>query len=399
LCPRGPPPSVLATLPRIPLASALCHHAQHDAQLDYYGKKLATCSSDRTVRIYDVQEGTGVRVQVAELKGHEGPVWQCAWAHPQFGVLLASCSYDRKVCVWKEQAPNQWVRVYLYEGCDLSANCIAWAPAEFGLVLAVASADTTVSILTHQADDSWTASKIDAHQIGVNSVSWAPAYEPGALVASAVAGGGGAPAPSSARIVTGGCDNLVKVWRHDPDTQSWSHEATLSEHADWVRDVAWAPVVSSPAAVVASCSQDGVVLIWSRDAVSGQWSKTALPKFETAVWKVSWSLTGGILAVSTGDNKVRHRARRARRRGPQGWQWDGPARPSGLRGSDSRGPVPLADVCTLRCVASRRAALRCVDLHRAQVSLWQESLMGDATSPQGKWTQIGSVHDGQAVQG
>lgn len=27
---------------------------QHDAQLDYYGKRLATCSSDRTVKVYDV---------------------------------------------------------------------------------------------------------------------------------------------------------------------------------------------------------------------------------------------------------------------------------------------------------------------------------------------------------
>ena len=28
---------------------------------------------------------------------HEGPVWQVSWAHPMFGNLLASCSYDRKV--------------------------------------------------------------------------------------------------------------------------------------------------------------------------------------------------------------------------------------------------------------------------------------------------------------
>ena len=28
---------------------------------------------------------------------HEGPVWQVAWAHPKFGSILASCSYDRKV--------------------------------------------------------------------------------------------------------------------------------------------------------------------------------------------------------------------------------------------------------------------------------------------------------------
>ena len=27
---------------------------QHDSQLDYYGRRLATCSSDRTVKIFDV---------------------------------------------------------------------------------------------------------------------------------------------------------------------------------------------------------------------------------------------------------------------------------------------------------------------------------------------------------
>lgn len=295
----APDPACARAPPAAPLPAA----AQHDAQLDYYGKKLATCSSDRTIRVYDVQEGTGQRVQVAELKGHEGPVWQVAWAHPQFGVLLASCSYDRKVCVWKEQAPHHWVRVYLYDGHDSSVNALAWAPAELGLVLACASADTHVSILTHQADDSWTSTKIPAHQIGVNGVSWAPAYEPAALVASA-----GAQLPTSAQLVTGGCDNLVKIWQHDPATQEWSLSATLAEHTDWVRDVAWAPIASSPASVVASCSQDGRVLIWTRDATTGQWTHAQLPPFDSAVWKVSWSLTGGILAVSTGDNKVRARA-------------------------------------------------------------------------------------------
>ncbi len=31
---------------------------QHDAQMDYYGKRLATCSSDRTVKIFEVVNGT-----------------------------------------------------------------------------------------------------------------------------------------------------------------------------------------------------------------------------------------------------------------------------------------------------------------------------------------------------
>ncbi len=41
--------------------------AQHDAQLDYYGKRLATASSDRTVRIFEVTDDQ--QKLVAELKG------------------------------------------------------------------------------------------------------------------------------------------------------------------------------------------------------------------------------------------------------------------------------------------------------------------------------------------
>lgn len=40
---------------------------QHDAQMDYYGTRLATCSSDRTVKIFDVRNGG--QILVADLRG------------------------------------------------------------------------------------------------------------------------------------------------------------------------------------------------------------------------------------------------------------------------------------------------------------------------------------------
>ena len=70
--------------------------SQHDVQLDYYGKQLASAGSDRRIKIFDVIDGVQ-RQQTAELVGHDGPVWQLAWAHPEFGNILASCSYDRQV--------------------------------------------------------------------------------------------------------------------------------------------------------------------------------------------------------------------------------------------------------------------------------------------------------------
>jgi protein transport protein SEC13 len=270
----------------------------HDAQMDFFGKRIATCSSDRTIKIFEYGDNN---VLLAELKGHEGPVWQVAWAHPKYGSLLASCSYDRKVFIWKETANNVWTRIYEYDKHESSVNSISWAPHEFGLSLACASSDCSISILALKGDNTWDVQKINqAHAIGVNAVSWAPAVSPGSLISSS------APtAPPVKRLVSGGCDNLIKIWRFSETENIWKHEETLEQqHTDWVRDVAWAPNIGLPSSTIASCSQDGTVVIWTQDNTSSTWSKKILPKFPDVVWRVSWSITGNILAVAGGDNKV-----------------------------------------------------------------------------------------------
>lgn len=41
-------------------------------------------------------------------------MWQLAWAHPKFGSVLASCSYDKKVIIWKE-TNKTWSQIYEYK--------------------------------------------------------------------------------------------------------------------------------------------------------------------------------------------------------------------------------------------------------------------------------------------
>lgn len=124
----------------------------HDSQFDYYSKRLATCSSDKTIKIFDVSGD--MYHNSATLRGHEGPVWQVAWAHPKFGVILASCSYDGTVIIHRETTPNSWTTVYQHRFHESSVNSISWAPHEYGLILACASSDGRVSILEHK-DDNW----------------------------------------------------------------------------------------------------------------------------------------------------------------------------------------------------------------------------------------------------
>lgn len=112
-------------------------------------------------------------------------MWQVSWAHPKWGTVLASCSYDRKVIVWKEVNPSTWQQVFTHSEHmgsvsaaanpsapvpvpfaavppavavnarplahpALQVNSIAFCPHEFGLELACASSDGTVSLLAHR---------------------------------------------------------------------------------------------------------------------------------------------------------------------------------------------------------------------------------------------------------
>lgn len=54
----------------------------HDSQFDYYAKKLATCSSDRTIRIFEVS-ADGYHA-AATISAHEGEL------HSSF-ILVAGC--------------------------------------------------------------------------------------------------------------------------------------------------------------------------------------------------------------------------------------------------------------------------------------------------------------------
>lgn len=52
----------------VDLLSIEANEAQHDAVLDYYGRRLATCSSDKTIKIFEVEGETHRLVET--LKGY-----------------------------------------------------------------------------------------------------------------------------------------------------------------------------------------------------------------------------------------------------------------------------------------------------------------------------------------
>lgn len=261
----------------------------HDVQLDFYGKRLATCSSDRVIKIFEVLPN-GAHKLVSDLRGHDGPVWQIAWAHPKFGSILASCGYDKRVLIWKEVQPGQWAVINEISQHKASANSVSWGPVEIGLCLASCSSDGLVCVTSLRSDDTWEAPLVfDSQQVGCNAVSWAP-----------FSSGSGA-----RRFATAGCDKSVRIWTYNEPSHSFLEERRLTAHSDWVRDVAWCPAVAFPhLEVLATGGQDKRVFIWRHELASNSWEATELPEFAACVWKLSWSVTGNLLAVTTADNRV-----------------------------------------------------------------------------------------------
>lgn len=267
----------------------------HDAQLDYYSKLLATCSSDRKIKIFSAEDP---QTELVTIDKHSGPVWAVQWAHPKFGVMLASASYDRTVMIHRETRPGHWDTVKVFSHHRVSVNSVKWAPHQYGLKLACASSDGTVSILTatDASGANWQVQSIPVSGMGVNVVDWAPHGHLGQN-----------PAGSIMRIVTGACDETVRVFQCDAAAEGaqWEQDgAPLAVHNDWVRGVAWAPTTGLPCNAVATCSEDGTAWVHTQTAPGGKWESSCLAKFDVPVWTVSWSLTGNILAVAAGTSQV-----------------------------------------------------------------------------------------------
>ncbi len=51
-------------------------------------------------------------------------------------------------------------------------------------------------------------------------------------------------------------------------------------------------------------ASNSTVYIWTQSSPGGSWSTTLMNTFHAPVWRVSWSVTGNMLAVSSGDGDV-----------------------------------------------------------------------------------------------
>ncbi|KAF5380089.1 hypothetical protein D9615_006204 [Tricholomella constricta] len=140
-----------------------------DASYDFYGLRLATCSLDQRIKVWHMHESNGTWAVEDDWKAHDAPVSRLSWAHPEFGSVIASSSFDRTVKVWEQVSPlgqpdssqqlngsgsssqsqppnSRWVERAVLTDARGTVRAVEFAPHHFGLKFAAIASDNQLRI-------------------------------------------------------------------------------------------------------------------------------------------------------------------------------------------------------------------------------------------------------------
>ena len=214
---------IWAVAGRAPVATLTGHDgATYAAAFSADGSLLATGGRDRVVRLWDCGTWT-VR---AELRGHEGTVFSASFAAD--GRTLATASVDRTVRLWDPATGTETGRLTGHEG---RVFAVAFAPD--GSTLATAGEDGAARIWDLAGG---VTRHVLEHPFRVNGVAW-------------VDGG--------RRLATASGDGVVRVWNA---ADGRAAERLLGHTAP-----AWSIASAGTSAWVVTGGADGIVRLWDVD--------------------------------------------------------------------------------------------------------------------------------------
>ncbi|CAF9920609.1 MAG: Cytosolic iron-sulfur protein assembly protein [Heterodermia speciosa] len=317
------------------LAEPSLHHtwltAAHPTQ-----PLVATCSSDKCVRVYSLKTSSHLSTING---GHKRSIRTCAWKPGLKGEnVIATGSFDATVGIWRrwdndlslrrsdvkmseedftgangngntdEDDDDEWRFAIVLEGHESEVKSVSWSAG--GNLLATCSRDKSVWIWEEMGDDDYeTVAVLQEHEGDVKCVSWHP---------------------EELLLASSSYDDDIRLWREDVD--DWGCVSILRGHESTVWAVEWEGVKSTaqgtsstenPGIRLASCSDDQTIRIWRKipkekgppqsklsiirsGSIEEEWVEDSqLPRAHVrSIYSIGWSKNTGRIVSTGGDGKI-----------------------------------------------------------------------------------------------
>ncbi|KAJ7484333.1 WD40 repeat-like protein [Mycena latifolia] len=326
-----------------------------DASYDFYGLRLATCGLDQRIKIWQMDETNGSWAVEDDWKAHDAAVSKISWAHPEFGTIIASASFDRTVKVWEQAAMPVSQPAAVNGSANANATTSRWIeravlPEARGTVprrrvcpeplwpqTRILSRPTTTCASTSASSSpaltTWQlAEEVDVQALSPSPVApqirhayaderrrLPPADAP--LLAQALAQSVSASAPPRPGIGTREADGgWCLAWCRD---RYWGELlAAAAGTTGRVKIIQLAPARRPATLLTLDPCAGGVRGGWRRggderrvgavvrplDEEDGEWAASIVADFDqhrSAVGRVEWNITGTVLASAGNDGRVR----------------------------------------------------------------------------------------------
>ena len=289
--------------------------AVNSIKFNYKGDKIATCGNDFKINIFsfDKIKKNNEKCLESELinNGHEQSIWDLSFSHPSLGNYLASCGYDNKLIIWKENDsnPNIYDNIYTYIH-QASVNCCKFAPKEYGLIVLCGVSDGSISLHEFQQNsNSWVTQIIEnVHSNGINSIDWAPSIPPINFDDNDEGNNNiDSNELNPMRFITCGNDCKIHIYKSQNNNISTFVEELNKDdigfkYENIPKSVSFLNYVGYAYLTFAVGFEDGKCLIYKYDNDNNSWEIKSEINLNCPIIKVSWSSCGTYLGISTFNN-------------------------------------------------------------------------------------------------
>lgn len=322
-----------------------------DVAFDYYSKKMAICSSDRRIKIYSKTDYKANQDFSSQWdldftwEAHDAPVWRVVFSHPEFGPVLASCGFDKRVNIWQEKTEDGnivWINKAKIQEFSDNVEDISFCPRTYGLKLAVCTLNGRLKIFEpkdYLFNVNWNCIYQKELSYCCSSICWNPSsLDPKSFVLGFYNTQVTKESPTKHPVNPSSSNQssqkasqnppnvlnpeLLQIYVYCDSKKDYICEAVLSGpkgHTDSITFVEWAPQFGRSYHLLATCSLDRKINIWrfelSYEFASDSFRNVSVNKdkvecvFSTIcpfpVYRVSWNVAGNILTSMDSNGNIR----------------------------------------------------------------------------------------------